>query len=416
MRSKKKRCGSLNTTTGRPCRYLAHSCPWRFSKHRPTSSVATEQASTSLLDDAIVSNRQLSALPTTEVDTSVLVANYMSDADYGIHTNPVDFAEALTKARNKYPIGINDHDIIRDMYMVTALWSLSEKYPGGVITVKNQRYPKGGDEYITRGRIIFVGGTALSAAHKITQRYSEDIDFLYVPTRLGNTRKNIIQRSHDVVSASAKGVSSIRPSYRRSFGLVIQGNISLPQHEDFITVDVVNRKEFQDNAQFVKRLDLLEIEQKPLISMVGRAAPEYLNKYPQLGGFSLPVVGEPYIAVTKLDALSRRGENPKLHHQITYRWRDLYDLHCLAQNDKAAHISERLPEVAFFSENDSLRKNNFKRPKGGYGTSQVFQLGTPANDALRAGVETRMRTLVWERPLPTFEEMIDSARSLDSHA
>lgn len=50
----------------------------------------------------------------------------------------------------------------------------------------------------------------------------------------------------------------------------------------------------------------------------------------------------------------------------------------------------------------------------GTGTSDVFKIGTAANDALRAGVEQGMRGIVWERPLPTFEDMIDSARSLDS--
>lgn len=342
------------------------------------------------------------------------LVDYVSDAAYGIHTNLEDFVLAMSQARDAYPQEIISHDILRDMYMISALWALSEEYPEGIVTVKNDRPRKGGGLLITRGRFIFVGGTALSAAHQVTQRYSQDLDFLYVPTSQGNTKRNIIKRRHDIIKASARGVSSLKPKYFRSDSLVVQGVITLAKFPRFITVDIVTRKEFCDTSDFVDRLDLLEVEQKPLISMVGRAAPDYLEKYPQLGGFALPVVGEPYIAATKFDALARRAVNPKLHHQITYRWRDLYDLHCLTQSHKASHISERLPEVCFFPENDSLRKKNYQRPSGGYGTSDVFKLGTPANDALRAGVEREMSSIVWERPLPTFAEMLDSARSLDS--
>lgn len=196
--------------------------------------------------------------------------------------------------------------------------------------------------------------------------------------------------------------------------MIVKGFISLPDEEDFVHIDIVTRKEFCDDTGFVDRLELLEVEQKPIMSMVGRATPSFLEKYPQLGGFSLPVVGEPYIATTKLGALTRRALIPSLHYQLGLRWRDLYDLHCLAISGNASHIIQQIPQVCYFSENDTLRSDNHKRPRLGYGTSDVFKMGTAPNDALRAGVEQGMLNTVWERPLPTFKEMIDSARSLDS--
>lgn len=408
-----RRCGSTNTETGEPCRNYARSCPWRFTTHKPQPTGTTARTERHLAASAEAPSP---ASPAYDSDNALprWLADYVSDAEYGIHTNPRDFYDAMSQAQGKYPEDIQDHDIIRDTYMLSALWALSQKYPDGIVTVKNNRPRKGGGPFLARGRFIFVGGTALSSAHQIALRYSKDLDFLYVPTSQGNTKRNIIKRRHDIIKASARGVSSTKPKYFRSDGLVVQGVIPIAGHRRFITVDVVTRKEFCDTPEFVDRLELLEVEQMPLVSMLGRAAPSYLDAYPQLGGFSLPVVGEPYIAATKLDALSRRAVDTKLHHQIAYRWRDLYDLHCLARSDKASHITERMPEVCFFPENDSLRKVNYLRPVGGYGTSEVFKLGTPANDALRAGVEKEMRSIVWERPLPTFEEMVDSARSLDS--
>lgn len=364
MRKKKRPlCGSFNTHTGQPCRLYADSCPYEAHKYPSKSRSAAATPSAADLD------LTADSLTISGNDLSIpdWLGGYISDTEHGIHTNVEDFIEVITKAREVYPLDILRQDIIRDTYMMSSLWSLSQRYPNGIIDVKNPIPRKGGGEYIPTGRFIFVGGTALSAAHGTTQRYSQDLDFLYVPNLKGIGKHNIIKRRHDIIKTAAEGVSSLKPRYLRSTGIVVKGLISLPETEDFVNLDIVNRKEFYENPGFRDRLELLEVQQKPIMSMLGRAAPSFVEKYPQLGGFSLPVVGEPYIATTKYDALTRRALDPNLHYQITDRWRDLYDLHCLAISDNASHIRKQIPEVCYFPENDTLRPENHKRPDGGYG-------------------------------------------------
>lgn len=200
--SKKNRplCGSENTHDGKPCRLYKDTC--RYESHKYPKVKTAAAISTPAIYETTA---ELSTFSDDGLSIPDLLDTYVSDTEHGIHTNIEDFVKAMGQARKVYPSDISPRNIIRDMYMMSGLWGLAQRYPGGIVNVKNPRHPKVGEEYIDTGMLIFVGGTALSAAHGTTQRYSQDLDFLYVPNLRGTAKDNILKRRHDIIKAAAKG-------------------------------------------------------------------------------------------------------------------------------------------------------------------------------------------------------------------
>lgn len=247
----------------------------------------------------------------------------------------------------------------------------------------------------------FGGGTALSAAWRITERYSEDIDGLLF---LDNPKlsKNAIEKACGQVAHAV--CDACEAVHHETHGRNVKvTRIDLDGHSGYLKMETVPQHGFDAafDAAVVPRV---------VHSFIGQHAADLLEEFPELGGFSVPCVRPMITAINKLDALNRRAARDDLEGLVA-RGRDLYDLWAITQHRQHADGVRNSVADLWEAAAGQIREP-VARPNGGYAHSAAFRLGTAANDALRDGYTQAVEATVWGR-VPTFDEAVDAARSLD---
>ena len=244
----------------------------------------------------------------------------------------------------------------------------------------------------------FGGGTALSAAWRITERYSEDIDGLLFLDSLDLSKNAIEKACGQVAHAVCEACESVRhETHGRS---VKATRIDLDGHPGYLKMETVPHH----------GMDAAVVPQV-VHSFIGQHSDDdLLDEFPELGGFTVPCVRPVITAINKLDALNRRAARHDLAG-LVMRGRDLYDLWAIAQHRQHADDVRTFVADLWEAAAGQLREP-VARPDGGYAQSAAFQLGTEANNALRDGYTQAVDATVWGQ-VPTFGEAIDAVRSLD---
>lgn len=254
------------------------------------------------------------------------------------------------------------------------------------------------------GRMVFGGGTSLSAAWGITERWSQDIDMIFDPAEHA-TPKLLRQACKKAAMAASAHIGCTFRETSRS-----QGHYFL---------------EFRESKREVSSIDIVFqsvdeppqwIQEVPVMSMIGRVCdPELLGAHPELGGFELRTLGPGMTAMNKLLAQTEMSESGDLD-SIRGRARDVYDLACIAKSaaDFEGHIGRDSKALLWVAESwaKGARDSGGQRPVDGFASLRSFDPSTREHKALAEGYEEVVEAMVWGEGIP-LREAIALAVSLD---
>ena len=263
-------------------------------------------------------------------------------------------------------------------------------------------YPPGGQAAGSHaGRVVFGGGTSLSAAWNITERWSEDVDLMFDPAE-GIKPKHFKQ----ACKAAAIKVS-------KSLG---GGYTPAGKGDSHFFFEIASKDGLLSNVDIVRQ-DMgappLLCQEMRVSSMVGRVADEEtLRACPELGGFDVLSLGPGSTAMNKLLAQTQMSESGNLD-LIRYRARDVYDLARIAAHsaDLDGHIGRDSRALLHISEG-WRREGMPARPPDGFASLRSFDPSTPEHAALAEGYEDVMGRMVWGEKIP-LAEAIQLALTLD---
>lgn len=309
------------------------------------------------------------------------------------------FQEAVNDAVDHY--GISRQLIVSDYWLVRTLhaWATRVGYETLPRRFPDPSLPES-DQSV--GRIVFGGGTSLSAAWGIAHRWSQDIDLVLgpssaaLPKQLRHACKRAFEETSNHLGATYQVTEE---SADHCFAVISDQERGMRS-----SIDVA----FQplDDAP-------LWIQARPVMSLVGRLQNEAtLEACPELGGFNFATLGPGTTAMNKLLAqteVSRSGDLAL----ISERARDIYDLACIAiaRDQFEGHIGRDSSALLYIAEG-WIPSSDRKRPPNGFESLASFDQSTPEYRALADGYEAVMNEMVWGDPIP-LDEAIALAVSLD---
>ena len=316
-------------------------------------------------------------------------------ADTGFASDVDAFRDAVNAAHAK--TGLDTSLIVHDYWLVRTLHGVADAFGKTCEMVRHR--DKG--QRVPVGRWVFGGGTSLTAAWQIGDRYSEDIDgnlFVEHDEISKSVRHKVCK---EVLDAALGGID--RSEHVTKGDRVRTTKVSLGRFRDYLKFETT----VQDlSSDFVDRI----VEPRRVTSIVGQhAAGIDIERFPELGGFEMLCIRPAWTAVNKFDALHRRAIQSDLRG-IEVRGRDLYDLWAIANSVHANDVRSQIPEL--WERAASGIRAAQPRPSSGYGYAEVFTVGTDANKALRAGYENAVSDTVWGET-PPFSEALNAARELD---
>ena len=305
-------CNSTNTADGRPCRNSASSCP--FPSHRQAAKGA--RAANAGAARAAASGALRSELPDSEA-RGVPLAYPVGSRGFAASGARFRQSVADTAAR----LGLPTNSVAHDYWIVRGLHGISEAIPPDGEIVLPPVKPRTPDRRISVWG--FGGGTALSAAWRITERYSEDIDGLLFLDNSDFSKNAIEKACGKVAHAVCDACESV---HHETHGRNVKATkIDLDGHPDYLKMETVPQR----------GLDAA-VEPQVVHSFIGQHADDdLLDEFPELGGFTVPCVRPTITAINKLDALNRRAARDDFEGLVV-RGRDLYDLWAIAQHQQHA--------------------------------------------------------------------------------
>ena len=158
---------------------------------------------------------------------------------------------------------------MRDYYLHLCVHVLADAYPPGQMVA---------DPYtgLDVGWWAFAGGTALVSAHRVSERYSEDLNLLVTPAHptgikaRRRVRRHMVQLVVDSLAVDSR-VSSKRGGGRH----ITTARIDVKEAEGLVKLDIVNQEPIADT-----------LETRRSVCLLGRVATaDQLAQYPELGGF-----------------------------------------------------------------------------------------------------------------------------------
>ncbi len=253
--------------------------------------------------------------------------------------------------------------------------------------------------------LVFKGGTSLSKAYGIIERFSEDIDVLVVCQQTGQALKRLMravaQRASDDLGLAhereyeGKGFLNARYSYtaRRSVGFLTPG----------VLLEMGSRGGPFPNERLPVR--------SMMSQTVGETDPAAVEDYADLAVFHATVLAPERTLTEKLAFLHHRSSVGD-YAALSNGARHLYDAAMLLSSDRVTEIlaDGRITELMIdIDERSAAAGWEFTpRPEGGFATSVAFGGDDAVADALREGY-ARLADLVCGE-LPTFDEAIDIVR------
>ena len=290
--------------------------------------------------------------------------------------------------------------IVSDYWLIKTLHSWTSSVGDGYAL---RRYPDPNLSDVDNrvGRFVFGGGTALSAAWGISQRWSEDIDLTLSPTEQATPRQ--------LRQACARAFADTAQMASIAFSITDQSRghcfASFLRNQQTVARIDVTFKPILD-------MDPTWVQQEPVTSLIGRSCDEdVLEAHSELGGFEIRTLGPGSTAMDKLLAQTETAASGD-PRRIRERARDVYDLACIArERDRfEGHIGRDSKALLHIAE--SAIDNHRKRPPDGFASIRSFDPSTPEHEALAEGYETVLGGMVWGEKIP-LDEAIRLAVSLD---
>jgi len=266
--------------------------------------------------------------------------------------------------------------------------------------------------------VVFKGGTSLSRAYHLIQRFSEDIDILVEPgslvlgsNQLDKLLQRIDKRARPFIleeGSQARVPSGKKGLYRNTqydYPTRLVSTVLRPYV--YLEMGVRGRAAPTERRQIRSLLAEICIDE---LHIDGATIVEFTP-------FSLEVLGPERTLIEKCAALHTAGEqlsdNPDALRPLG---RHLYDVHALLRADEVRARLQAIEGGAAALALDCHELSEFHgwhsapRPETGFASSDVFVMGTPANDALRAAYAL-VAPLVYGS-VPTFGECI---RMVEEH-
>lgn len=268
-----------------------------------------------------------------------------------LHENKKEFTEAIQAASDN--LDISPVFIEKDYWITKVLKELSQsKHANGV---------------------VFKGGTSLTKAHKLIQRFSEDVDIavLDVSKLSGNQVKTLIRTvekdiSKDLTEVEVPGVTSKFSKYRKSvFTYPLTGNFK-------ISAGVSNNLIIEVNS-FANPFPYKTLEIKSFITefLEKTKSDDLIKKY-KLESFNLKVLVKKQTLLEKIVSLTRFSFEEDVSNSIAGKIRYFYDIHFLLSDKecsdyiKSDNFKKDLNELIdhdklVFDEPDGWKQSDFKK-------------------------------------------------------
>ena len=301
--------------------------------------------------------------------------------------------------------GYPQEQLLHDYWMVRCLYGIAQRLPADA-RMRRTPGPKAARKGLTHadmpevGRWAFAGGTSLTAAWQIVERFSEDID------------GNLFRASDDVSRNSLRtarraigawGTRETR-AHRTSVGTgnVRISKLAVPGGPTFSMDTVLHGPDPAETLTTRRRIR----------SIIARHLPDLTDQHPELGGFELPVVVVPFTATNKLDALHRRAADND-YVGLSLRARDVYDLGAIARSEHADETRHRVPELV--SRMTAGQGHQEPRPDNGYGSADLYRRGSNAYETLREAYHSPYMSAILpaEAVLPDFDQTMNDISELD---
>lgn len=385
MSSGGRLCGSENTATGRPCKNLRESCP--VPAHRHPAAVAAVAKRPGLAEVNADGGS-----PATAGEDSAEQREAPPAATSASAQIPDDLFGLIDRTAHRFDLSAQQ--IAHDYLLHKGLFGLASQYPPRS-TVPDP------DHSADAGTWAFAGGTSLVSAHRLADRWSEDIDLVLVPQ--DGVAKRAARRARKHLVRTAAGF--LDPDHERH---------RWDSGGDVATVFVatgIGEVRFDASQQPAAPGIIVDAA---VVSLLGRNADqETVAGHPELGEFRAPALAVPVTAVNKLMTLHRLASTGDAE-RLFARARDLYDLaRIAASTPHAAETRRRASELAeLLDEGGVSRTGQTSRPEHGYLTGPEFQPGTAARTALEDGYQ-QMQDMLWGANRPDFEEALAEAQTLD---
>ena len=266
--------------------------------------------------------------------------------------------------------------------------------------------------------VVFKGGTSLSRAYHLIQRFSEDIDILVEPgslvlgsNQLDKLLQRIDKRARPFIleeGSQARVPSGKKGLYRNTqydYPTRLVSTVLRPYV--YLEMGVRGRAAPTERRQIRSLLAEICIDE---LHIDGATIVEFTP-------FSLEVLGPERTLIEKCAALHTAGEQLSDNRDaLRPLGRHLYDVHALLRADEVRARLQAIEGGAAALALDCHELSEFHgwhsapRPETGFASSDVFVMGTPANDALRAAYAL-VAPLVYGS-VPTFGECI---RMVEEH-
>ena len=261
--------------------------------------------------------------------------------------------------------------------------------------------------------VIFKGGTSLSKAYGLIDRFSEDVDILVVPDR--SFGKERVHRILKHICARAGEDLAIAPENQLDRGSEtgIHRNVCYV-YQARLKPDVVTEGVLLEMG---RRGGSFPRERRTLQSMIARYVTEGgaagIDEYEEFASFEIDVLAPERTLVEKLALLHRLGVNDE-GRDLPRNGRHLYDVYRLLSDDTIAEKlrcdSGIVARLAADADAQSLKWNlPFEpRPTNGFSSSPAFDPESAASGFLREGFEAA-GPLIYGT-VPSFDECVQTVR------
>lgn len=251
--------------------------------------------------------------------------------------------------------------------------------------------------------VVFKGGTSLSKAYHLIERFSEDIDLLVVTDTSGKVLKRTLRAIAEAVTGDT-GVAHGREREGRGY-LNARFEYTAEQDAPFLTSGVL--------LEMGSRGGPTPNEVQTVRSLMSDAAaeidPSALDEFVDLASFEVTVLAPERTLAEKLAFLHHRATVGDLD-ALRRGSRHLYDVAALVRSER---VRQALADGAMANlmtdvdERSRLAGWPFTpRPDAGFATSTAFNPTTEILDAFRRGF-VDLSDLVWGE-LPAVDDAIES--------
>lgn len=263
------------------------------------------------------------------------------------------------------------------------------------------------------GDFVFKGGTSLSKAYRIIERFSEDVDVLVVPGSRGRGATDTLMKSMAEVAASDVGGQAAASGVRET-GRHRSYEVSYPATQratGLIRTGVLLEMGMRGGPQ--------PCEARPISSLLGDALAGTgtdLSEYEDLSPFEVAVLHPGRTLLEKLvliHALAQQVAADPALGVPPRQGRHFYDVHQLLGDARVCELLEDRVQVAeVMASVEEITRRYFPanhaevRPGGGFAACAAFDPGCEVSAMFRSGYELTMPELYFgSAPLSTWDSV-----------